>query len=179
MGCKAQLWLWDRPGTLTLWHMRRPLIAVFAAVVLAGCGDGGDDPAARATATATPTPTATVTATPTTDPAATSGPERDAVADVLDRYAAAVRAGDGRTICRELLAREVTERVERAGGSCERDLMAPRIQEGGPDYAIGIASIVVQGDRAVARITAGERDGARDTSQPLVRERGGWRLAAG
>jgi hypothetical protein len=47
--------------------------------------------------------------------------------------------------------------------------MAPRIEEGGPDYAIGIASIAVTGDRAVAQITAGERDGPRDTRQPLVR----------
>jgi hypothetical protein len=157
--------------------MRRPLLALLATAVLAGCGDGGGDPAARATATPTKSPTAT--AMPTTDPAATGSPEQEAVADALRRYAAAVRAGDARTICRELLAREVTERVERAGGSCERDLMAPRIEEGGSDYAIGIASIAVQGDRAVAQITASEADGPRDTRQPLVRERGTWRLAVG
>jgi hypothetical protein len=159
--------------------MRRPLIAVLAAALLAGCGDGGADPAARATSTATQSPAATATAAPTTDPAATRGPEQEAVADALNRYAAAVRSGDARTICRELLAREVTERVEAAGGSCERDLMGPRIEEGGPDYAIGIASIAVTGDRAVARITAGERDGPRDTRQLLVRERGAWRFAVG
>ena len=159
--------------------MPRPLIAVLAAAVLAGCGDGGGDRAASATATPTPTPAETPAASPTTDPAATSGPEREAVADVLRRYAAAVRAGDARTICRTLLASAVTDRVERAGGSCEQDLMAPRIEEGGPDYAIGIASISVQGDRAVAQITASERDGPRDTRQPLVRERGAWRLAVG
>lgn len=153
--------------------MRRPLIALLAAALLAGCGDGGADPAARATATPTSTPTETAT------PTSSRGPEQEAVADALNRYAAAVRGGDARTICRELLAREVTERVESAGGSCERDLMAPRIEEGGPDYAIGIASIVVTGDRAVEQITASERDGPRDTRQPLVRERGGWKLAVG
>jgi hypothetical protein len=158
--------------------MRRLLIALLAAA-LAGCGDCRSDPAARDTATPARTPEATATATPTTEAAATSSPEQEAVADALRRYAAAVRAGDARTICRELLAREVTERVERAGGSCERDLMGPRIEEGGPGYAIGVTSIDVQGDRAVAQITAGERDGPRDTRQPLVRERGGWRLAAG
>ena len=110
-------------------------------------------------------------------PTPTRSPEREAVAD--DRYAAAVRAGDAHTICRELLASEVTERVERAGGSCEQNLIGPRIEEGGPDYAIGITSIAVQGDRAVAQITATERDGPRDARQPLVRERGAWRLAVG
>jgi hypothetical protein len=159
--------------------MRRPLIAVLAAALLAGCGGGGDDPAARATATATATPAETATAAPTSDPAATGSPEQAAVADALNRYAAAVRAGDAGTICRTLLAREVTEKVERAGGSCEQDLMGPRIEEGGPEYAIGITAIAVHGDRAVAQITAGERDGPRDTRQPLVRERGAWRLAVG
>ena len=66
-----------------------------------------------------------------------------------------------------------------AGGSCERDLMGPRMEEGGSDYAIGVTSIDVRGDRAVAQITATERDGPRETRQELVRQRGTWRLAAG
>jgi hypothetical protein len=167
--------------------MRRPLLALLAAAVLAGCGDGpgstnprppstGSDPVeAHPPSTGSDPVEGAATATAT----ATGGPEEQAVADALNRYAAAVRAGDARTICRELLASEVTERVERAGGSCEEDLMAPRIEEGGTDYAIGIASIAVQGDRAVAQITASETDGPRDTRQPLVRERGTWRLAVG
>ncbi len=153
------------------------LIAVLAAAALAGCGDGDARPAASATPTATSTPTAT--AAPAADPAATSGPEGRAIAATLRRYAAAVRAGDARTICRDLLARAVLARVEAAGGSCARHLVAPRIDEGGPQYGIAIRSISVSGDRAVARITASERDGARDSRQPLVREAGGWRLSAG
>ena len=95
---------------------------------------------------------------------------------MLRRYAAATREGDARTICRELLAPAVLARVERAGGSCERDLIAPRIAEGGPDYAIAVRSITVQGDRAIAEVGAEERDGPRETRQPLVRGRDGWRL---
>jgi hypothetical protein len=158
--------------------MRRALIGVLAAAALAGCGGGEDSGAATATPAPTRAPAATATATPTTDPAATRGPERAAVAAVLRRYAAAVRAGDARTICRELLAPSVLARVEAAGGSCERDLMPPRIEEGGPQYAIAVRSIAVDGDRAVAEITAAERDGPRDSEQPLVREGGDWRLAA-
>ena len=156
--------------------MRRTLIAVLAAAALAGCGDGDARPAASATPAASSTPAAT--ATPTTDPAASS-PEAAAIAATLRRYAAAVRAGDARTICRDLLAREVLERVEAAGGSCTRNLVAPRIEEGGPDYGIAIRSIKVSGDRAVAEITSSETDGARESRQPLVRERGDWRLSVG
>ena len=163
--------------------MRRPLLALLAAAVLAGCGDGPGSTNPRPPSTGSDPVEAQPPSTGS-DPVegaatATSGPEERAVADALNRYAAAVRAGDARTICHELLASEVTERVERAGGSCERDLMAPRIEEGGTGYAIGIASIAVQGDRAVAQITASEADGPRDTRQPLVREHGAWRLAVG
>jgi hypothetical protein len=156
--------------------MRRLLIAVLAAPVLAGCGgDGGGSGSAQAP---TATPARTATPTPSATPSAPAPGSKGApVAAALRRFAAAIRAGDGRTICRELLAREVLERVEAAGGSCEANLIEPRITEGGPDYAIAVRSIRVRGDRAVAEITATERDGPRDSSQPLVRERGGWRLA--
>ena len=175
MGFQTQSGAWARP---TMWPMRAPLIAVLTTAALAGCGGGGGDPAARATATATPTPTgtATATATATFDPATASGPER-AIADLLRRYAAAVRAGDARTICRELLEPSISEVAEQAGGTCERNLMGPRIREAGPDYAIDIASIEVAGDLAVARITATERDGPRESRQAVSRDGGAWRLA--
>jgi hypothetical protein len=160
--------------------MRRLLIAALAAPLLAGCGgDGGGSGSAQAP---TATPARTATATPSATPAAPAsapapGSKAAPVAATLRRFAAAMRAGDARTVCRELLAREVLARVEAAGGSCEANLIEPRIAEGGPDYAIAVRSIRVRGDRAVAEITATERDGPRDSSQPLVRERGGWRLA--
>src|SRR5829696_9334021 len=156
--------------------MRRPLIAALAAAVLAGCGD---DPGPAARSTPARTASATKTPTPAPTPAAASSAEARPVAAVLRRYAAAVRAGDARTICRDLLARSVVERVEGVGGNCARDLIGPRIEEGGPDYAIAVRSISVDGVRAVAQITARERDGSRGSHQPLVREGGGWRLAAG
>src|SRR3954454_12118866 len=155
--------------------MRRSFIAVLAAAVLAGCGD---DPGSTARSAPTPGATATHTPTPTATREATAATTRP-IATVLRRYAAAVRAADARTICRDLLARSVVERVERVGGDCARTLIAPRIEEGGPDYAIAVRSVSVDGARAVARITARERDGSRDSRQPLVREGGGWRLGAG
>lgn len=158
--------------------MRRTLTAILATALLAGCG-GGDEPAARATSTprGTATPAETATATPAAGTA--SDADGKAVKAALRRYAAAVRAGDARTICRKLLATEVTEPIKQAGGSCERDLLGPRIEEAGPDYSIAVASISVLGDRATAQITATERDGPRETRQLLVRERGAWRLAVG
>jgi len=109
-------------------------------------------------------------------PAPSPADER-AIAETLERYAAAVRAGDARTICAELLARSVLATVEEAGGDCEHDLMADRIAEGGPGYRLTVRSIAVAGDRATARTRVVERDGARSVVQPLVRAGDGWRLS--
>jgi hypothetical protein len=141
--------------------MPRPLLALAAVAIVAGCGEAGGE----------------TVATPPAAPAARSAAER-AVADTLERYAAAVRAGDAHTICVELLDPSLLETLRRAGGDCERDLMADRIAEAGPDYRIDVRSIEVAGDRATARTEAIERDGPRSVVQPLVRSGSSWRLSA-
>jgi hypothetical protein len=146
--------------------MRTACLLLLACLALAGCG--GDDERAAAPAAAT----ATATATPA------GSPDEQAIRATLDRYAAAVRAGDAATICAELLAPEVLATVEQAGGDCARDLIADRVAEGGPDYALEIESIAVQGDRATAKTRAVETDGPRTGTQPLVRVDGGWRLSS-
>jgi len=90
-----------------------------------------------------------------------------------------VRAGDARTICTRLLSREVLRRVERAGGECERDLIADAVEAGGPAYAVEVEAVDVEAARATARTVVTDRRGTRPRLQPLVRERGGWRLSAG
>lgn len=101
-----------------------------------------------------------------------------AVRRTLERYAAAVRAGDARTICTELLAPSVLATVEAAGGDCERDLIADRIAEGGRGYRIVVRSVRVVGDRATAATEVVETDGPRAGVQRLERSGGDWRLAA-
>jgi hypothetical protein len=139
-------------------RVRLLLGAAAACAVLAGCGDDAEQPAQP--------------------PAAAQAGTADerAVEETLSRYAAALRAGDGRTICAELLAPEVLATVRAAGGDCERDLIADRIAEGGPDYRLEVRSIEVRGDRATAQTRSLEADGPRAVTQPLVRVRGEWRL---
>ena len=88
-----------------------------------------------------------------------------------------MRAGDADLICSKLLAPEVLATVKEAGGDCARDLMADRIAEAGPDYALDVRSVHVAGDRATAATRAVETDGTREVRQPLVRVGGGWRLS--
>jgi hypothetical protein len=137
----------------------RTALLLLLCVVLAGCGEDVKRVAA-----------------PSATPA--GSPDERAIRQTLDRYAAAIRAGDATMICAELLAPEVLETVERAGGDCARDLMADRVAEGGPDYALEVGAITVDGDRATAQTEAIERDGPRAAAQPLVRVGGGWRLSS-
>lgn len=153
--------------------LRPVLLLMVAALLCAGCGAEEEPASPAATATA---PAATRTpAAPSTAPAAATPEERE-VAEVIARYEAAVRDADAQTICDELLAAAVLERVRQAGGDCARDLLAERIAEAGPGYEIRVESIRVTGDRALARTEETESDGTRRSEQPLVRENGEWRL---
>lgn len=140
--------------------MRTAALLLLLCALLAGCGG---DHVERVVA---PSPT----------PA--GPPDELAIRETLDRYAAAIRAGDASTICTELLAPEVLETVKRAGGDCARDLMADRVAEGGPGYALEVGSIAVDGNRATAQTRSVERDGPRTATQPLVRVAGAWRLSS-
>lgn len=147
----------------------RGLLACLLVGGLLGCGD--DEPARPAAATATPAQTATATATPNA--------EQQAIERVLDRYAKAVRDGDARAICTDLLSREVLQRVKQAGGDCERDLIADAVKAGGPAYALKVASVEVTGPRALARTVVTDTGGTRPQDQPLVREGASWKLSVG
>jgi ketosteroid isomerase-like protein len=144
---------------------RRLAVLVGACVLLAaGCGDDAER-------TATP-PAATAAS-----PAAGAGRDERAIRATLQRYAAAVRAGDAELICAKLLAPEMIATVKEAGGDCARDLMAARIAEAGPDYALDVRSVRITGDRALAATRAVETDGTRVVRQPLVRVGRDWRLS--
>jgi len=152
----------------------RLILAAVLAAGAAGCGAEAD----RAATAPTPAASAPAPAASATPSAAPASVEQREVTDLLARYAAAIRTRDAKTICDDLLAASVLETVEEAGGDCARDLLADRIAEAGPRYELRVRSVRVTGDRAVAQTEAVESDGVRRAAQPLVRERGGWRLAA-
>jgi hypothetical protein len=150
--------------------MRRMLLAMVLVLCAAGCGDSDAEPP-RASS---PAPTATAGAAA----AATVSPT-DPVAAAIERYAAAVRAGDAATICSDLLSRAVLERVKSAGGDCERDLIADAVAAGGPAYKVVVESVQFSGSDATARSQVTDRRGTRAQTQPLVREGGRWKLTVG
>ena len=106
------------------------------------------------------------------------GPNDDeAVSKTLESYAAATRDKDYQTICDDLYAKDLVERVRAAGLPCEvalrtglEDRQNPRLQ---------VLGVEVNGDQALARVrsTAGGEVPSTDLVR-LVKEDGDWRVAS-
>jgi len=101
----------------------------------------------------------------------------EAVSETLDSYAAATRDKDYQTICDDLYAEDLVDRVRAAGLPCEvalrtglEDRQNPRLE---------VLGVEVNGDRALARVrsTAGGEVPSTDLVR-LVKEDGGWRVAS-
>ncbi|HEV2059148.1 MAG TPA: nuclear transport factor 2 family protein [Solirubrobacteraceae bacterium] len=106
------------------------------------------------------------------------GPDdSEQVSETLDRYAEATRDKDYQTICDDLYAEDLVERVRAAGLPCEvalrtglEDRQNPRLE---------VLGVEVNGDQALARVrsTAGGEVPSTDLVR-LVKEDGEWRVAA-
>ncbi|MEA2195381.1 MAG: hypothetical protein QOG42_1815 [Solirubrobacteraceae bacterium] len=106
------------------------------------------------------------------------GPDDNAaVSKTLENYAAATRDKDYQTICDDLYATDLVDRVKAAGLPCEvalrtglEDRQNPRLQ---------VLGVEVNGDQALARVrsTAGGEVPSTDIVR-LVKEDGNWRVAS-
>ena len=106
------------------------------------------------------------------------GPDdSEAVAETLDNYASATRDKDYQTICDDLYAKDLVDRVRAAGLPCEvalrtglEDRQNPRLE---------VLGVEVNGDQALARVrsTAGGEVPSTDVVR-LVKEDGDWRVAS-
>lgn len=103
--------------------------------------------------------------------------DREQVSETLDRYAEATRDKDYQTICDELYAEDLVERVRAAGLPCEvalrtglEDRQNPRLE---------VLGVEVNDDQALARVrsTAGGEVPSTDLVR-LVKEDGEWRIAS-
>ncbi|MBW3608619.1 MAG: nuclear transport factor 2 family protein [Actinobacteria bacterium] len=106
------------------------------------------------------------------------GPDdSEQVSETLDRYAEATRDKDYQTICDDLYAEDLVERVRAAGLPCEvalrtglEDRQNPRLE---------VLGVEVNDDQALARVrsTAGGEVPSTDLVR-LVKEDGDWRVAS-
>jgi len=130
---------------------KRTLAIAAAGLLAAGCGgddDEGDGNAARF-----------------------EGPKAE-VAAVVDRLGEAAREGDTKTICEEIVTRDLQTSVREASGkSCAAEFEANVVSD---DTRYEINAIEVDGDEAVARVT--DQEGRRSRLF-FGRESDSWRIS--
>jgi hypothetical protein len=106
------------------------------------------------------------------------GPDSDKeVRQTLDRYAQATRAKDYQTLCDDLLAREIVDRIRSAGLPCEVALRTGLQNRRNPQ--LKVLGVEISGDQALARTrtTAIGEPTSVDTIR-MIRQGGGWRVAS-
>ena len=106
-----------------------------------------------------------------------SAGDEEKVRDQLERYAQATRDKDYQTICDELYAGDLVDRVRAAGLPCEVALRAGLEDRQNPQ--LEVLAVEVNGDQALARVrsTAGGEVPSVDTVR-LVKDDGEWRIAS-
>ena len=99
--------------------------------------------------------------------------EQKAVAEAVEDLQDAGQDGDARRICREILAPDLVRKLQDGGKRCE-----PAVDEALDDadnYQLDVKAVRVNGNRAIARVEAGQDD--EDETLELVRVGREWRIA--
>jgi hypothetical protein len=102
-----------------------------------------------------------------------TGAQKD-VADVVSKLSTAGRRGDAKTICQDILAKQLLTQLKTAGGNCE-DEMKNAIRDAS-DYDLQVRSVKVSGSSATAQVRQG-KDGPVATFT-FVKEGASWRASA-
>jgi hypothetical protein len=106
------------------------------------------------------------------------GPDSDKqVRDTLDRYAQATRDKDYQTLCDDLYASALVERIRSAGLPCEVALKTGLEERRNPQ--LRVLAVEVSGDEAAAKVrsTAIGEVASVDTVR-LLKEGDGWRVSS-
>lgn len=132
--------------------MRRiALIAVALALPLAACGG-----------------------TQTSDSGTEFKGDQAAVAEVVDRLAAAGRAGDAEKICTEVLSKQLVTELKSAGGECVTEM--DRAIDDASDFNLTVRSVKVNGTTATAQVRQG--DSGANATFTFVKEGNAWRASS-
>ncbi len=106
------------------------------------------------------------------------GPDsEEEVRETLDRYAEATRDKDYQTLCDDLYASDLVERIRSAGLPCEVALRTGLEDRQNPQ--LQVLAVDVSGDQAAARVrsTAGGEVASVDNVR-LIKEDDGWRVSS-
>jgi outer membrane PBP1 activator LpoA protein len=129
-----------------------PLLAVLAALILAGCGAQAESDSSVDTF---------------------RGEDRNVAQKVEDLQ----EAGEGRNpedICADILAASLVDELEVAGSDCQQEMQ--KAIDDADDFELEVLDVTVTGTTATAEVRRGD-DGPTQTMQ-FTQERGEWRATA-
>ena len=129
-----------------------PLLAVLAALILAGCGAQAESDSSVDTF---------------------RGEDRNVAQKVEDLQ----EAGEGRNpedICADILAASLVDELEEAGSDCQQEMQ--KAIDDADDFELEVLDVSVTGTTATAEVRRGD-DGPTQTMQ-FTQERGEWRATA-
>ena len=129
-----------------------PLLAVLAALILAGCGAQAESDSSVDTF---------------------RGEDRNVAQKVEDLQ----EAGEGRNpedICADILAASLVDALEVAGSDCQQEMQ--KAIDDADDFELEVLDVTVTGTTATAEVRRGD-DGPTQTMQ-FTQERGEWRATA-
>ncbi len=129
-----------------------PLLAVLAALILAGCGAQAESDSSVDTF---------------------RGEDRNVAQKVEDLQ----EAGEGRNpedICADILAASLVDELEGAGSDCQQEMQ--KAIDDADDFELEVLDVTVTGTTATAEVRRGD-DGPTQTMQ-FTQERGEWRATA-
>ena len=102
-----------------------------------------------------------------------TGAKKD-VADLVDKLSTAGGRGDAKTICNDVLSKQLVSQINTAGSTCE-DEMKDAIRDA-TDYDLQVREVTVSGNNATAQVRQG--DDGKVATFTFVKEAGGWRATA-
>ena len=100
--------------------------------------------------------------------------EQATVAEVVDRLAAAGKAGDAEKICTDVLSKQLVTELKSAGGDCVTEM--DRAIDDASDFNLTVRSVKVNGNNATAQVRQG--DSGTTATFTFVKENGAWRASA-
>jgi hypothetical protein len=96
------------------------------------------------------------------------------VADVVDKLAAAGARHNAKTICNDILSKQLVTELKSAGGDCETEI-GDAIADA-TDYDLQVRSVKINGNNATAQVRQGKH--GKVSTFTFVKEGGGWRATA-
>jgi PBP1b-binding outer membrane lipoprotein LpoB len=134
--------------------MRRAFIAVpVVALLLSGCGAAAE----------------------TQESQFDEGSAQAEIAALVDELSTAGARGQADTICTDILAQQLVDELNNAGGDCV-DEMEDVISDAG-DYDLQVTKVTVNGSNATATIRQGD-EGDNTATFQFVKQREGWRASS-